>query len=220
MKEGEILFLFIMEESGCLFMYNRKCRRPETAMIYYRDEHIVIRDMAEEDAAVFAEEERKQGWNHTEEKYMTRMDHRDRSLCIALTAEYDGSPAGYISVYPKSIEGPFGHKDLPEIVDFGVLEKYRRRGIGSALMDEAEKIASKYADMVYLGVGLHKGYGSAQRMYVKRGYVPEGSGVWHRDQPCTPYESYPLDDDLYLWLCKTFRTKQKESFESDHDEKS
>lgn len=42
-------------------------------------------------------------------------------------------------------------------------------------MDVAEKIAAKYADTVYLGVGLHCGYGSAQRMYVKRGYLPDGT---------------------------------------------
>ena len=171
-------------------------------MIYYKDENLIIRDMERKDAKVFADEERAQGWNQTEEKYMTRMDHRDLSLCISLTAEYQGSPAGYVSVYPRSIEGPFGYRDLPEIVDFGVLEKYRRRGIGTALMDQAEAIAFQYADMLYLGVGLHEGYGSAQRMYVKRGYIPDGSGVWHKDHPCTPYARYPLDDELYLWLYK------------------
>ena len=40
--------------------------------------------------------------------------------------------------------------------------------------DRTKEIAGKYADIVYLGVGLHSGYGSAQRMYVKRGYVPDG----------------------------------------------
>ena len=50
------------------------------------------------------------------------------------------------------------------------------------MMDIAEKIAATYADIVYLGVGLHSGYGSAQRMYVKRGYVPDGSGVWYQDK--------------------------------------
>ena len=73
----------------------------------------------------------------------------------------------------------------PEIVDFGVLEKYRRNGIGSRMMEIAEKTAAKYADAVYLGVGLHNGYGSAQRMYIKRGYIPDGSGVWYQDEICT-----------------------------------
>ena len=97
---------------------------------------------------------------------------------ISLVAEYSGKPVGYINIYPNSAWGAFGGKGYPEIVDFGVLEKYRNRGIGTVLMDIAEKIAATYADIVYLGVGLHSGYGSAQRMYVKRGYVPDGSGVW------------------------------------------
>jgi len=36
------------------------------------------------------------------------------------------------------------------------------------LMDIVEQISSTYADVMYLAVGLHSGYGSAQRMYVKR----------------------------------------------------
>lgn len=92
--------------------------------------------------------------------------------------------AGYVNVYPNSVWGAFAGMGLPEIVDFGVLEKYRGCGIGSKLMDVAEKIASQYADEVYLGVGLHSGYGSAQSMYVKRGYIPDGGGVWYGSDVC------------------------------------
>ena len=66
----------------------------------------------------------------------------------------------------------------------------------------AIKIAATYADIVYLGVGLHSGYGSAQRMYVKRGYVPDGSGVWYQDKICKPYEECKNDDDLVLYFSK------------------
>lgn len=65
----------------------------------------------------------------------------------------------------------FANQGYPEIVDFGVLEKYRRNGIGSKLMDIAEQISLNMPDIVYLGVGMHSGYGTAQRMYVKRGYI-------------------------------------------------
>ncbi len=100
------------------------------------------------------------------------------------------------------IHGTFGGKGYPEIVDFGVLEKYRKQGIGTILMDVAEEIAATYADTVYLGVGLHSGYGSAQRMYVKRGYIPDGSGVWYQDKICKPYGERKNDDDLVLYLSK------------------
>ena len=99
--------------------------------------------------------------------------------------------------------GAFSGKGLPVIVDLGVLGKYRRRGIAGRLMDAAEQIAGQYADTVWLGVGLHSGYGSAQRMYVKRGYIPDGTGVWYRDRPCEQYETeIANDDDLVLFLSK------------------
>ena len=105
-------------------------------------------------------------------------------------------------MYPDSEWGAFAGKGLPEIVDFAVLEKFRRRGIGSKLMDIAETIAARYAGTVYLGVGLHSGYGSAQRMYIKRGYLPDGSGVWYGGSVCTPYTDCRNDDDLILYFSK------------------
>ena len=90
-------------------------------------------------------------------------------------------------------------------MDFGVLEKYRNNGIGSKLMDIAEKIALGYSDIAYLGVGLNSGYGSAQRMYVKRGYIPDGSGVWYHDKVCPQYADCCNDDDLVLYLSKVLR---------------
>lgn len=174
-------------------------------MIYYRDEEIQIRDMEEADAQAIADAEREQGWDASPEKYRTRLADAANGKAIPLTAECGGHPVGYVSVYPNSGWGAFAGKGWPEIVDFGVLEKYRNRGIGGRLMDTAEGIASEYADTVYLGVGLHDGYGSAQRMYVKRGYVPDGSGVWYGDGVCPPYAECRNDDDLVLYLSKRLR---------------
>lgn len=79
------------------------------------------------------------------------------------------------------------------------------RGVGSKLMDLAEQIAAQYAEVVYLGVGLHRGYGSAQRMYVKRGYLPDGTGVWYGDEVCEQNGVYCNDDSLALYLSKKLR---------------
>lgn len=175
-------------------------------MIYYNDEIIVVRDMIRSDAQYFTNEERLQGWDSTIDKYEMRLNDQKDGKCISLVAEYSGNPAGYVNVYPNSEWGAFANQGYPEIVDFGVLEKYRKKGIGTILMNIAEKIASEYADTVYLGVGLHSGYGSAQRMYVKRGYIPDGSGVWYKDKICTPYEAiYSNDDDLVLYLSKSLK---------------
>lgn len=174
-------------------------------MVYYEDEKIRIRDMTQDDAQIITREEIAQGWNQTAEKYEMRLRHRSDGKCAALVAEYQGNIAGYVHVYPNPENGPFANRGYPEIVDFGVLEKYRRNGIGSRLMDAAERIASEYSDTVWLGVGLHSGYGSAQRMYVKRGYIPDGSGVWFHDRVCPPDADCRNDDDLVLYLLKKLR---------------
>lgn len=70
------------------------------------------------------------------------------------------------------------------------------------ILDVAEKIAGKVSNTVSLGVGLHSGYGAAQRIYVKRGYVPDGSGVWFMDKQLEPYTNCNNDDDLVLYLSK------------------
>ena len=85
-----------------------------------------------------------------------------------------------------------------------MLEKYRKNGIGIRLMDVAEQLARAYGPAVCLGVGLHSGYGGAQRLYAKRGYLPDGSGVWYRDAVCEPYAICRNDDDLILYLSKVF----------------
>lgn len=131
-----------------------------------------------------------------------RLRDQSEGKAVPLVVEYQGNVAGYINVYPDPKQGAFADKGYPEIVDFGVLEKYQRRGIGSKLMDVAEQIASAYSDTVCLAVGLHSGYGSAQRMYVKRGYIPDGTGVWYRDAVCGPYEDCCNDDDLVLYFSK------------------
>ena len=178
-------------------------------MYYYNDDTLLIRDMEETDARIFTDEETAQGWKADISKYRTRLRDQAEGKCVSLTAEYKGHPAGYIHVYKTGLGGAFGGKGLPEIVDFGVLEKYRRRGIGSKLMDTAEQIAGQFADTVWLGVGVHNGYGSAQRMYIKRGYIPDGTGVWYRGKPCEQYATgIANDDDLVLFLSKQIKRQQ------------
>ena len=175
-------------------------------MTYWMDADVLIRDMRPEDAKYFAREEQAQGWHTAEEKFQTEMQDAAAGLSVALTAEYKGQSAGYVSVYRNGTGGALAHQGVPEIVDFSVLQKYQRRGVGGTLMDCAESLAAGFGDTVYLGVGLHNGYGSAQRMYFKRGYMPDGTGAWYKDRPVTPYDTvYTVDDDLVLYLTKKLK---------------
>ena len=172
-------------------------------MVFYQDSSLLIRNMEPRDAQVLTDGERAQGWDADIGKFQKRLRDQEQGLCVSLAAEVDGGAVGYVNVYFDPRTGPFVDSGWPEIVDFGVLENYRRRGIGGKLMDAAERLAKERSDTVWLGVGLHSGYGSAQRMYVKRGYVPDGSGVWYQDRVCAPYGPCCNDDGLVLYLMKT-----------------
>lgn len=181
-------------------------------MVYYEDDRLTVRDMEAADAQVFTDALTAQGWHPELDGYLSRLRDRAEGKCAALTAVWDGHPAGYVYVYLRPDEdGPFRGKDWPVIVDFNVLKKDQRRGIGSRLMDAAEGIAGRCADTVCLGVGLCGSYGAAQRMYVKRGYIPDGSGVWYRGRQCVQYETVcTVDDDLILFFTKKLRDDPSE----------
>ena len=70
------------------------------------------------------------------------------------------------------------------------------------LLDVAEAEAVKISDTVFLAVGCHSGYGAAQRIYVKRGYIPDGSGVWYQGKQLEQYAPCVNDDDLLLFMSK------------------
>ena len=179
----------------------------DSETVFYADENVVIRTLRRADAPVICREERLQGWHPKEIGYENRVVDMEAGRCIALCVEYRGEIAGYVNLYFEADAGPFAGAGVPEIVDFSVLQKFRRRGIGSRLMETAERLASERADSVGLGVGLHSGYGSAQRMYVKRGYVPDGSGVWYQNRSWGQYEPFCNDDDLVLYLSKRLKEK-------------
>lgn len=166
---------------------------------------ITIRPMNENDPIYFSAEECKQGWHSSPDKLKERLQHEKEGRCITFVAECSGVGAGYVSLYHQPAAGPFAGQKLPEIVDFNVLQKFQRQGIGSLLMDACEEAAAKVCGRVTLGVGLHSGYGSAQRMYVKRGYIPDGSGVWYGDHVCEPYTACENDDDLVLFMSKVLK---------------
>jgi hypothetical protein len=69
-------------------------------------------------------------------------------------------------------------------------------------MDEAEKRMFARSQVAGLGVGLYADYGPAQRMYILRGYVPEGRGITSKEQTVLPGHEVFVDNDLLLYLIK------------------
>jgi hypothetical protein len=56
--------------------------------------------------------------------------------------------------------------------------------------------------VVGIGVGMDADYGSAQRMYVKRGYIPDGRGLFSHGHWVRYGEQVIVDDDLILCFTK------------------
>lgn len=147
----------------------------------------------------------EQGWGSRRETLERYLREQESGLRQVFVAVHEGVAAGYVTLVPCCKAGPFQGSGLPEIVDFNVMEKYRRNGLGSQLLDAAEAAAAQLADRVTLGVGLHSGYGPAQRLYVKRGYVPDGTGVWYQDRRLKPYTPCMNNDGLAIYLSKELR---------------
>ena len=162
-----------------------------------------IRKMQESDIQDLSRGFISQGWSSREEiltRYFKEQECGEREV---LVAEVEGALAGYITILSCAKQGPFA-EIYPELSDFNVFEPFQNQGIGNLLLEEAEKRVKLISDKVTLGVGLHSGYGPAQRLYMKRGYIPDGTGVWYQNQPLEMNTTIQNNDDLVLYLSKKF----------------
>jgi GNAT superfamily N-acetyltransferase len=159
----------------------------------------VIRPLDDGDPAVIAAGFAAVDWpGKPEAKYVGYLEQQRAGTRDVLVATVGGKFAGYVTVRWESAY--FG--GLPEIQDFNVLPPYRRRGVGTALMDAAEALAAERSGIVGIGVGLYADYGQAQRMYFRRGYLPDGRGLMYDGRPVPPGETIRIDDDATLMFTK------------------
>ncbi len=177
-------------------------------MEYYKSKDLVISPIQPEDCKALSDGFAAQGWDKPQSQYEGYLREQRAGVRQVLVARWQGEAAGYVTLRPKAKAGPFAGKGWPEIVDFNVLEKFQRKGIGSRLMDCAEAEAAKTSRIVCLGVGLHSGYGPAQRMYIKRGYLFDGTGVWYQDKHLAEGAPCANDDELVLYLSKYLPKKE------------
>ncbi len=146
------------------------------------------------------------GGGHTPslyERYLAEQEKGERLVLVAFT---DEDFAGYVTIHWQSDYPSFAEKGIPEIQDLNVLPRFRRLGIASSLVDEAEKRIFERSRIAGIGVGMYADYGPAQRMYILRGYVPDGLGLFYKNQPVIPGREVLVDDDLVLYF-----TKERES---------
>jgi GNAT superfamily N-acetyltransferase len=167
-------------------------------------EKINIREMQESDPPIISAGFTAQGWNKTLSQFQRYWQESLQGRRLVLLAESPqitgaGEFAGYLTVVWESAYLPFRQAGIPEIVDFNVLLKFRRLKIGTALMDEAERCIALRSPVAGIGVCLHADYGAAQVLYARRGYVPDGRGVYYHDHYPQYGEQVRIDDDLVLY---------------------
>lgn len=173
-------------------------------MIYLQREDISIRDMEESDILGICQAEGDMSPGNIQ-YYEKQFGHIREKMCAGLLAVCQGEMAGYVYLYYQCKWGGLGNQGYPGVVDLYVTEKFRRRGIGSLLMDEAERIAAEYGGLIYLDVGLNSAFGSAQRLYAKRGYLPDGKGCYYEEKICGTDAWCRNSDELTLCLVKELK---------------
>lgn len=98
--------------------------------------------------------------------------------------------------------GSMAEARQPGLADLNVFPWNRRRGVGNALLEKAEEIAATYGDSLHLDVHVTANAGQAHRLYFRRGYLPDGRGVYHKYQQYDTALGAVDPEDLTLLLIK------------------
>jgi GNAT superfamily N-acetyltransferase len=110
---------------------------------------------------------------------------------------------GHAAIVWESNYAGFRSRGIPLVHQIVVAGPFRRRGVATLLMDAAEQVA-RHRGISTLGitVGLSDEYGPAQRLYGRRGYIPDGRGACQGQRPLRKGTQLTMDDDLIIWLTK------------------
>ncbi len=143
------------------------------------------------------------GWHKPKSIYETYLEEQLSGVRSILVVRSKGKFCGYVTIKWVSDYLSFAKNNIPEIADLNVLPEYRKQGIGTMLIQACEQAAKEQGRVVIgLGVGLTADYGSAQRLYIYLGYVPDGKGIHYKCQAIKYSELVHVDDDLILYLTK------------------
>ena len=166
---------------------------------------VQIRFLNETDPPIISAAFSAIGWDNPVAQFLRYLAEELAGAGICWVATVESRFAGYVTVNWKPTYPGFAETRIPEIQDLNVLPQFRRKGVATRLLDRAEEEIASRSSVVGIGVGLHPGYNAAQKMYVNRGYVPDGRGITYQDRYVREGEQVVLDDDLVLHLTKRLR---------------
>jgi GNAT superfamily N-acetyltransferase len=140
--------------------------------------------------------------NRADDYFETCYEENLKGERITILAYSEDKLAGCCHLKMRSEYPYFLANNIPEINDLNVFPEYRNKGIAGSIIDELEKAISPTHEKVGIGVGLFKDYGTAQRLYFKKGYTPDGNGLQYNYEEVQPGTHVFVDDDLNLYYTK------------------
>jgi GNAT superfamily N-acetyltransferase len=142
-------------------------------------------------------------WQRDEDWWRRCLEEQSRGERTAAIARDGEAIRGYAQLVWKAAYGGFRAARTPEIRDLTVAERFRRQGVGTQIVVHLGRTAfGAGCRQIGTGVGLSEGYGAAQRLFVKLGFMPDGRGLTAANLPVFPGDSVTADDTLLLWLVR------------------
>jgi GNAT superfamily N-acetyltransferase len=147
-----------------------------------------------------------------ERNYFERcLAEQEEGKRVLLVAEEGGRLTGYAQLVWKPLYAAFRRLGIPEIQDLNVIPDARQKGLGGRLVEACEELVRAAGKPeVGISVGVCHSYGAAQRLYIKKGYIPDGAGICYDDVPVrsgelwsTIWRGAALDSLVTLKLVKT-----------------
>lgn len=165
--------------------------------------NINLRPITPSDCQSISDAFTAQGWDKPVDLYERYVNLQNSGARDIIIATVNDEFAGYLTIMWKSSYPPFLEQGFPEIVDFNVLMKHWRKGIGNLLMGEAERRIALVSSIAGIGVGVTSDYGAAQVLYARRGYIPTGHGLVHNGSQLQRGQRVEVGDELAFYFTKS-----------------
>lgn len=182
--------------------------RTNVTLRRYRSTTVInynVRQATTQDAEWMQESFKQMGWSKSDNYFADCCRQQEEGKLVLLVAEMEGTYVGHVKVVWRPGYPYFRQNGIPVINDLAVLPHYRRQGVATSLLDRAEAIIRTRSQVAGISFGLYADYGLAQRMYILRGYVPDGQGVSYDDEYVQPGQQVMVDDNLTLGLIKQLK---------------
>lgn len=141
-------------------------------------------------------------FNSSEEEVRANVGTFEENETSFILAYLGEAPLATVTVRWKPNYPPFHDEGIPFIQNIEVRYDLRGQGYGNHVLAAVEQWIEERSPKVGICVGLYDAYGPAQRLYAKRGYLPDGRGACHRFTPLQHGEIITLDHDHLIWLVK------------------